>query len=191
MGSATWDKRFVADSLVQYSSVLLDAATELFILHRELSIPKSKVHHLAMGLTNDKLFTIRIPKFLRHCKKHVTKPLGAGFGLEELAKLIEDGKLTGKSEWRFAISPIPRSIKKHPRTKYFLEIQFVMDPRAAFKKTKLPDKEANEAIEHLKLSGASVSKEFLSAIGKLATAYKPVSGAFLHSVFAPASLMDE
>ncbi len=185
MGTATWDKRFISDVQIIYSSVIFDKAIDLFELHRELNIPKGKVHSLAKALASDKLFKIRVPKFLRYCKKHGTKPLGFGFGLEELAELIESGKLTGKTEWRFGISPTPSPINKKSRLRYFFEIRFVMDPVAAFAKVGLRGKDAEDAIEFLKECDGGISKGFLFAAGKLAKAYKSVSGSFLPSVFSP------
>lgn len=189
MGTATWDKRFISDVQIVYSSVIFDFSRDLFVMHRELNIPRGKVHYLALALTNDKLFKIRIPKFLRYCMKHGPSTPGFGFGLEELARLIERGRLTGKTEWRFGISPIPRPTKKHSRSKYCFEIRFVMDPVAAFKKVRLRGKAADDAIQHLKQATNPVSKGFIFAAGKLAKAYEHVSGPFLASVFWPESLL--
>ncbi len=183
MGAHVWDSRFVNDAEIHYSAVYFHKARILFEMHRELVIPNGKVHSLARALTSDQLFRTRVPSFLKYYLAHEKSPPATAFGLKELAGLIKSGALSGSTEWRFGISPIPRPIRGKSPRRYFLEIRLDLDPATAFAKDKLTREQLAAAIRQLKPAKGRATAKFLAAIDKLATANNHMAGPFLRSVF--------
>src|SRR5258708_27441342 len=106
MGTATWDKRNGADALMQYSTVSFHGAKDYMVLHRALKIAPEQVKTLAVALTSDAAFRATVPDFLLQWKD-VKGTSGSRRGLDQLAKLIQTGKLSGTSAWQFAVTPVP------------------------------------------------------------------------------------
>lgn len=130
MGKPSWDKFAANDVLVSHSRAYFKKSKFLFILHRELKINEVQALELSLALANDAAFRLLVPPFLNAwgtpAKKGVER-----HGLDALAKAILDGLLTGKSNWRFGVTPVPAMAPKRRSKKggpeYFFEIRFIIE----------------------------------------------------------------
>ncbi len=140
MGKPSWDKFAANDVTVSHSRAYFKKSKFLFILHRELKINEAQALELSLALANDAAFRLLVPPFLNAWGKPTKKGVER-HGLDTLAKAIAQGHLTGKSNWRFGVTPTPAIAPKRRSKKggpdYYFEIRFIIET----KPKKLPSDE--------------------------------------------------
>jgi hypothetical protein len=175
MGKPTWDARAAFDAGIKYSSVFFKDAYAYFELHRDLEIPKNKVHWLAAALTGRATFVARVPEFLRDWRpndQRLAINRGCAFGLNVLANLIESVEFLDEKKWRFGITPIPWDCENDQARAYCFEIRLTLQVSRS---------NAEIFAEKLR-SGVKADREFFDAIDCLGREHPDTAG-FLLGLF--------